>query len=321
MRTALAVTVLAALILQSQDRKAAFLDPEKAGPDFQVQGEYEGESGGGKMGAQVVALGDGRFDVYLLTGGLPGAGWDQKGRAKSPALTEGDKVIITGDAWSGQIAGGTMTVKSADGTAATLKKIARKSHTLGQKPPPGAIVLFDGTSASEFVARNGRDIRLTQGCLNTLGTGGLDTRRKLGNVRLHVEFMLSFMPYARGQGRSNSGVYLAGRHEIQVLDSFGLEGRDNECGGLYGVRRPSVNMCLPPLSWQTYDIEYRLATGGAGAMMTALHNGVKIQEDVEFKKKTTAAPNGDPPDTPGPLHLQDHGNPVLYRNIWAVELK
>ncbi len=317
MRRTLAIALMIAGTALAQDKKAAIVDPDKAGPDFRVQGEYEGD----KMGAQVVALGDGKFDAYFLGGGLPGAGWDQKTRTKVPAQAEGDKVTITGDAWNGQIAAGTLSAKSADGAAATLKKAERKSPTMGEKPPAGAIVLFDGTSAAEFQARNGKEIQIVNACLNTAGTGGLDTKRKLGNVKLHVEFMLSFMPYARGQGRSNSGVYLASRHEIQVLDSFGLEGRDNECGGLYSVRKPSVNMCFPPLSWQTYDIEYRLAAGGSGAKMTALHNGVKVQEDAEFKGKTTAAPNSEAAESPGPLHLQDHGNPVFYRNIWAVELK
>ncbi len=315
------VAFLIANPVAAQDKKAGILDAKQAGPDLKVQGEYEGKAGQAGMGAQVVALGNGRFDVYLLGGGLPGAGWDQKTRVKAPAQTEGEKVVFSGDAWNGQISGGTLTAKSPDGSTAALQRVERKSPTLGEKPPAGAIILFDGTGASEFRARNGKEIRLVNGCLNTQGTGGLDTKRKLGSVKLHIEFMLSYMPQARGQGRSNSGVYLAGRHEIQVLDSFGLEGRDNECGGLYGVRRPGVNMCLPPLAWQTYDIEYRLAEGGSGAKMTAFHNGVKIQDDVEFRKKTTAAPDNEPAENPGPLHLQDHGNPVLYRNIWAVELK
>jgi hypothetical protein len=130
------------------------------------------------------------------------------------------------------------------------------------------------------------------------------------------------MPYARGQGRSNSGVYPAGRHECQVLDSFGLTGENNECGGIYTIAKPAVNMCLPPLQWQTYDLEYHLAADGKPAMMVSvLHNGVKIHENVELKKHTTSAPDNGADDTPGPLHLQDHGNPVAYRNIWLVELK
>lgn len=317
--TALILLILA--LVAGQDRKRAFLDPGEAGPDFPVQGEYEGWGGTEKWGAQVVALGEGRFDIYFLSGGLPGAGWDRKTRARVPAQREGERVVFSAEGWNGYVDAGTISARSPNGAEVTLRKVERKSPTLGEKPPPGAIVLFDGAGTNDFRARNGKEIPILQGCLNPLGTGGLDSRRKLGDVKLHVEFMLSFMPYARGQGRSNSGVYLAGRHEVQVLDSFGLEGRDNECGGLYGVHRPDVNMCFPPLAWQTYDVEYRLAREGAGARMTVWHNGVKIHEGIEFKNKTTAAPNNDPPDSPGPVHLQDHGNPVLYRNIWALELK
>ena len=308
----LALLMLAAL----QDPKpAAATDPEKAGPDYRIQGEYEGE----KLGAQVVALGNDAFDVYLLGGGLPGAGWDQKTRLKASAKTENGRTTIGGKDWTGEIADGTLTAKGPGGEW-TVKRIVRKSPTLGAKPPEGAIVLFDGTSGAEIQA-GGKDAKVVDGLIWTNGTGGFFSRRKFGNVTLHVEFMLSFMPAARGQGRSNSGVYLAGRQECQVLDSFGLTGENNECGGIYGIAKPAVNMCFPPLTWQTYDIEYRLASGDRPATITVLHNGVKIHEGVELKKHTTAAPDKGPDDAPGPLHLQDHGNPVAYRNIWLVESK
>jgi hypothetical protein len=292
----------------------AFTDPEKAGPDFLVQGEYEGPaSGGGKLGAQVVALGDGSFDCYFLGGGLPGAGWDQKTRVKTPGKTDGGKTAVEGGGWSGVIADGKLTGKTPDGAAFTLARTIRQSPTLGEKPPPGAVVLFDGTNADAW--QNGK--RVDGNLLNW----GVTSKQKFGDLKLHLEFRLSFMPKARGQGRSNSGCYLAGRHEVQILDSFGLTGEQNECGGLYGVSKPAVNMCFPPLSWQTYDIEYRLAKEGSGARMTVHHNGVKIQENAEFKKKTTAAPDKGADDTPGPVYLQDHGNPVVFRNIWVVEMK
>ena len=169
------------------------------------------------------------------------------------------------------------------------------------------------------VLKNNVNLHLASGWAS--GTGGFFSKRKFGSIKLHVEFMLSYMPYARGQGRSNSGVYPAGRHECQVLDSFGLKGENNECGGIYTIAKPAVNMCLPPLQWQTYDIEYHLASGDKPATMSVLHNGVKIHENVELKKHTTSAPDNGADDTPGPLHLQDHGNPVAYRNIWLVELK
>jgi hypothetical protein len=139
-----------------------------------------------------------------------------------------------------------------------------------------------------------------------------------------MEFQLSFMPKAQGQGRSNSGVYMQGRHEVQILDSFGLEGKNNECGGIYEVKDTDINMCFPPLSWQTYDIDFtpaRFDADGkktANARITVRHNGVLIHDDAEVPKATRAAPVPEGPE-PGPIYIQDHGNPVLLRNIWLVE--
>ncbi|HLY12082.1 MAG TPA: family 16 glycoside hydrolase, partial [Planctomycetota bacterium] len=198
-------------LLGVQDKKpAAIADPEKAGPDYRIQGEYEGQT----MAAQVVALGGDTFDVYFLGGGLPGAGWDQKTRIKASAKTEAGKTTISGKDWSGEIGDGTLTAKSPTGDL-SLKKTVRQSPTSGAKPPEGAVVLFDGTSGAAFHA-NGKDAKVVDGLLWTQGTGGLFSRKKFGGVKLHVEFMLSYMPAARGQGRSNSGVYLCGRQEVQV---------------------------------------------------------------------------------------------------------
>lgn len=296
MKTLLFVLLLA----PAQDLKKGVIKAEDAGPDVKIQGEYKGPG----WGAQVVAKGDGKFDVYLLQGGLPGDGWDQKTREKAAATTSDGKVTFPGGTIDGQ--------KLTKGDV-VLERVERKSPTEGAKPPEGAVVL-------EFTAK-GKDAAVVDGVINTAGTGGFFSKTKHGNVKLHIEFMLSFMPHAGGQGRSNSGVYLAGRHECQVLDSFGLSGENNECGGIYSIAKPAVNMCFPPLKWQTYDIEYRLATADKGATMTVLHNGVKIHDNVEIKKKTTSAVDGGPDSTPGPIHMQDHGNPVLYRNAWVVELK
>ena len=97
-------------------------------------------------------------------------------------------------------------------------------------------------------------------------TGSIVTKKKFSDFKLHLEFRTPFMPEKHGQARGNSGVYLQGRYEVQVLDSYGLEGLDNECGGIYKVGRPLVNMCAPPLQWQTYDITFRAPrTGGTSS--------------------------------------------------------
>ena len=112
-------------------------------------------------------------------------------------------------------------------------------------------------------------------------------------------------------------------YEVQVLESFGLAGKHNECGGIYSIQAPDVNMCLPPLAWQTYDIDFTAAKFKEGkkvedARITVFHNGVKIHDDVKLPKRTTASPLAESA-APGFLHLQNHGNPVRYRNIWVLE--
>ena len=119
---------------------------------------------------------------------------------------------------------------------------------------------------------------------------------------------------------------MQGRYEVQILDSFGLEGKHNECAGIYEVKAPSVNMCFPPLSWQTYDVEFtapRFDENGkktSNARMTVRHNGVLVHENVEVPGPTRAAPNKEGSE-PGPIFLQDHGNPIRFRNVWVLEKK
>src|SRR5690606_10766687 len=130
-----------------------------------------------------------------------------------------------------------------------------------------------------------------------------------GDHKIHIEFLLPYKPEARGQGRGNSGIYLQGRYEVQMLDSFGLEGRDNECGGIYSVAKPKVNMCLPPLVWQTYDIDFTAARYDAegkktaNARITVHHNGVLIHDDIELPHATTASRLKEGPED-GPIYLQ-----------------
>ncbi len=210
-------------------------------------------------------------------------------------------------------------INKSDKVLGHLKKIVRKSPTLGAKPPHGAIVLFDGKNADAW--KNGR---LVEGHLLNCG---VTSKQAFTDFSLHVEFRCPFMPDARGQGRGNSGVYLQSRYEVQVLDSFGLPGEDNDCGAIYKVANTKVNMSFPPLAWQTYDIDFtapRFDSAGkktSDARATVRQNGVLIHDNVKIPHTTTAAPIGS--ETPGaePIYLQNHGSPVVFRNIWLVEKK
>jgi len=295
-------------------RGPEIIDPEEAknDPDFAIQGEYLGEGTlpdgpNGTIGAQVVALGEGKFAVELFAGGLPGAGWKRGEKQVSlSAKRDNAAAAIEGPDLSGQIDGKSLTLcGAACKVLAKLGRTERKSPTLGEKPPPGAAVLFDGTSAEQF-----KDGKLTE--MKTL-EAGCTAKEKYPMKRLHLELRLSWKPTARGQGRSNSGVYITGVPEIQVLDSFGLEGKRNECGALYGRQEPAVNMCLPPLVWQTYDVEFAQPGNDAEGnpsgpvSVTVRHNGVVVHDKYPIGGKLSDARG---------IHLQRHGNRVQYRNLW-----
>ncbi len=261
-----------------------------AGPDFQVQGEYVGEvtvdGQPRRVGMQVIALGYGKFAAEAYPGGLPGAGWNKDaGRRHRDGETKDGVTTITGESRTGRVANGIITITDAAGNkVGELKRIERTSPTLGAKPPAGAIVLFDGTSADKW---NGGKLT-DDGLLDV----GCSSKESFKDFQLHIEFQTPFMPKAHGQGRGNSGVYLQNRYEVQVLDSFGLDGRDNECGGFYSIKAPDTNMCLPPLAWQTYDIDFTAARfDDAGnktknAVVTVRQNGVPIHENFELPKLT-----------------------------------
>ncbi len=307
-------------LLQAADSKVSSADDT----DYKIQGEYTGklehDNQQVTLGLQVIALGDGKFHAVAYGGGLPGDGWDGFTRfeADDGQLKDGKVVFGSEQDTHGEIKDGVVRVFSADGAVmAELKKVDRKSPKLGAKPPAGAVVLFDGSSPSEFEGG-----RMTP---DGLLIAGATSKRVFQDCQLHVEFLLPFMPASRGQGRGNSGCYLQGRYEVQMLDSFGLKGENNECGGIYSIKAPDVNMCYPPLTWQTYDIDYTAAKFADGkkvknATMTVKHNGVLIHKNVELPNVTTAAPRAEGPE-PGPIYLQDHGNPVRYRNIWVAEKK
>lgn len=300
-----------------------WIDPAKAAaedPDFKLQGEYHKE--GASHGLQVVALGDSKFDGYLLAGGLPGAGWEPgKERLKltSSATKGGIVLAIPGRQFPRvRLKEGIVRIHLAEGKELFLPRVERKPPTLGARPPKGAVILFDGSNTDSWergVMENG-----------LLRANHSMSKQKFKSFRAHVEFRTPYRPKALGQKRGNSGIYHHGRWETQILDSFGLEGKQNECGGIYSITKPKLNMCLPPLSWQTYDVDFTAAEFDADGQRTAwpritVHlNGVVVHDDVELNKDFTAAAplKGAIRDEPGPIFLQDHKNPVFFRNIWIL---
>lgn len=288
-----------------------FTDPANAGPDFAVQGEYEGKG----CGAQVIALGDGKFHIVGWVPGLPGTANEVEKKLEIDAQREGERVVFKSEEWQGDISDGAIHGTNRDGKSWELRRTERHSVTLGAKPPQGAVVLFDGSNADAWT-----NAKLTpEGFL----PGGVKTKDAFGSGTWHVEFRTPFMPTARGQGRGNSGVYVQDRYECQVLDSFGLKGMDNEAGGIYHTSKPLLNMCFPPLTWQTYDIDFEAAQFGPdgmktkNAMLTVKLNGVLVQDRVSVPATTPGAGHKEGAE-PAPLQLQNHGNPVVYRNIWFL---
>ena len=199
------------------------------------------------------------------------------------------------------------------------------------QPPSDAIVLFDGTTAAQWVYRDGRPAQwpvIGGSLVSKSGTGNIYSRQKYGSAQIHVEFATPDMPNAHGQARANSGVYLQGRYEIQILDSFNNPTYSNgSAGALYGQYAPLVNVSRPPKEWQYYDIifhaprcgpERQISTPGT---VTVLYNGVLVQDNVTIRGRTTSSDDTNVCED-GPLMLQDHYHPdvketfMQFRNIW-----
>ncbi len=302
--------------------------------DFDTQGEYVGKVGDQKLGMNLIADGGGKFRLVVFVGGLPGDGWswgDTRVFGKAQ-YTEDGKIDVTvekiedADGRRNITEADTDMIRctgtfdgdltfSANGQKYVFTKVNRESETLGKKAPDGALVLFADGKASDMF-----DTVKVNEVAKTLWSEASTKPFEKKPYTLHIEFMLSYMPEARGQARSNSGVYIDEAYECQVLDSFGLEGENNECGGFYTVAKPIVNMCFPPLRWQTYDIDFvpaKFAADGTKtdkAIISVKHNGVLIQNEIRPEKETP----GRKQETPEPrgLYLQGHGNKVQYNNIW-----
>jgi mono/diheme cytochrome c family protein len=297
-------------------KKKVWLDPARAAseyPDFNIQGEYTITTGSRREknqktdGVQVAAMGQDTFYVSFYTGGLPGT---QK-KYEAPV----SKVMNRAE-----------TLKTIE----KARKVTRTSRSLNQKAPAGAVVIFAGAKTENYSHGEVYDGALWP---------TIKTKDEFQDFKLHVEFRLPFKPFVplSSQGRGNSGLYLQNRFEVQVLDSFALDYADKAlkvkyhsspsswCGSVYGQKIPDLNMCYPPLQWQTYDIDFKAAVLDSKgkvkkpASMSVKFNGVTIHKNVILKKTTTAAGQKSAAGTKGIMYLQDHGNPVAYRNFWILD--
>jgi hypothetical protein len=197
-------------------------------------------------------------------------------------------------------------------------------------PPEGAIVLFDGKDLSHWQTAGGKPAAWTiiDNAVEVTPKGGdIVTKDGFEDCTLHVEFRTPVPAEGdKGQHRGNSGIFLQGRYEIQVLESFGLVPTKGDCGSVYSLIPPSKNMALPPEQWQSYDMTFRAPRYDAdgkkteNARLTLIWNGENVQDNVEIPSPTRKH-DGPEPKGPAPISLQDHGFKVQYRNIWIVPSK
>ena len=303
--------------------KPVYTDPVKAAehPDFAVMGEYKGQTADNQMWGLQVASGQTELYGLLYKGGLPGDGWDaDAGEMHEIKGGRSNGVVeLTGEgAPTLRYHEGAFQMIDESGAAAgELQKVERGSPTMGKEAPEGAVVLFDGSSLEAWEKHKG----MTE---DGLLIEGAHTVAEFGDMKLHVEFKLPFMPGHEGQGRANSGVYIMNRYEVQILDSFGLPPQFNGAASLYRSTAPKINMSLPPLTWQTYDIDFRAPRfDGDGnktenARITVRHNGVVVHDDLELESGTGAGGRRGEV-AKAFLLLQDHSDPVRFRNVWLLE--
>lgn len=309
-----------------------------ADDDDGIMGNYQGAftspgAAGKTVRAQIVAYGKGNYTLVLFLGDEKGefSRDEIRSHVKKGQLSFSKPIRVA--PWGGNF---TLTTQAAEETLTgtlspgkktsaeplsfELKRVFLEPPTRGMAPPEGARALFDGSNLDQW-ERHPRVWNIQDdGGMQVCGSS-LKTLENFGSGLYHVEFMTPFTPEKRGQARGNSGVYLLGVYEIQVLDSFGLPPADNHCGGLYSLATPGTDALLPPLQWQTYDITFEAAEfDDAGnktknARLHVLHNGIVIHNNIELPGPT---PGGisDQESASGPLLLQDHRDPVRFRNIW-----
>ena len=306
-----------------------------------VMGNWEGEvrsaHGAEKLlRAKIIAEGGGRYRAVMRVGKR-----DKREIKRITGHRKKGQVFFAGALDLGSEFGGICQLRGkiigrnlkGDCSSATslyqfsMRRVQVNFPELGVKPAEKAVVLFDGSSLDSWVDLNNQPARwkLLKDKSMEVAKGNIITQQVFGDALIHLEFRTPLMPEARGQARGNSGVYVHGRYEIQVLDSFGLKPMDNGCGAIYKIASPRINASLPPMDWQTYDIVFRAprfdSTGIKlkNAEISVRHNGQLIHDRQELLGPSLGGISEEEGKRGG-LLLQDHRDPVQYRNIWILPL-
>ena len=308
-------------VAQNKEKGPAYTSPPPKDMSFPLMGEFMGlvTSDDGKkqvVGLQIRSIGNDQFDAVAYYGGLPGQPKFSPEPIQMIGKRSGEFVVLSGGPWAIFVENNQCRVVDVKGKLrGQLKRVKRRSPTMHSPAPEGAVVLFDGTGTDQFTTAEMTD--------DDLLMEGADVKPMFQDFNLHVEFRLPYMPYADGQQRGNSGLYLQSRYECQVLDSFALIPKIDGLGALYRFRPPAINMCFPPLVWQTYDVQFTAprwnadGTKARNATITSWVNGVKVQDNVSLPNKTGAGKIEEPLLLP--TRFQNHGDPVRFRNIWVVD--
>lgn len=329
------------------------------GVELKLQGEYVGKDGEKQVGIQVVARGDKSFHALVLEGGLPGDGWDggRYGLLESGPLSDGKVEFRSAgdDGASGVLDENGLTLKRGE-QKVLLKRVERKSQTLGKQPPAGAIVLFGGAKPNLDAFEERKDIEGLTAPLMFEGSlmAGAVTKRKFRDYALHAEFMTGWEPQNIPWRRADAGVYMLSRYEVAIGDSFGFDfdlsgatspqrpklldekgkaskfpvakgnGAPRVCGSVFTYPSKVPNSCLPPLVWQTLDIDFKAprfddkGKKTAKAVISVKLNGHQTVDKLEVNGPTPHGFKG-PETADGPIWFEAFGRRVLYRNIWLVE--